>query len=289
MPADGTAASLELLLATERSEYFGLTYWSEGLRVKGYMGRPRAGSSLPAVVFNRGGNREFGALEGWEIVPFVEAGFVAVASQYRGNAGGEGAEELGGADVADVLALLPLLARQHQVDPGRVGMVGYSRGGMMTYLALARGSRDGEGRVRAAVTVGGLADLEDALRFRPELASVWGPLLGGGQEISPAALRARSAVCWPERIDVPLLLLHGEADDRIPVEQSRRLAALLAAAGKPVRLETFPGEDHSLSSHSYGLPEVLDWLGQHLGRPGDDHSYERHREAIAHTMERWPR
>jgi dipeptidyl aminopeptidase/acylaminoacyl peptidase len=89
--------------------------------------------------------------------------------------------------------------------------------------------------------------------------------------------------------DGPLLLLHGEADDRIPVEQSRQLAALLAAAGKPVRLETFPGEDHSLSSHSYGLPEVLDWLGQHLGRPGEDHSYERHREAIAHTMERWPR
>jgi len=52
---------------------------------------------------------------------------------------------------------------------------------------------------------------------------------------------------------------------------------------------TYPGDDHSLSGSRYGLPEILAWLGQHLGGPGEDHSYARNREAIADTMERWPR
>lgn len=287
--ADGTVEALDLVLATERSEYFALTYWSDGLRVKGFLGRPRSGNRLPAVVFNRGGNREFGALEGWEIVPFVEAGFVAVASQYRGNAGSEGAEELGGADVADVLALLALLGRLPQVDATRIGMVGVSRGGMMTYRALAEESRRGSRRIRAGATVGGLADLEDSLARRPELGTAWAPLLGGAERIAPEALRARSAVRWAHLIEPPLLLLHGEADNRVPVEQSRRLAALLQASGSPVRLVTFPGEDHALSGSGYGLPEILAWLGQHLGGPGEDHSYARHERSIADAIGRWPR
>lgn len=288
-PVDGTIVSLEPVLSTERSEYFALTYWSDGLRVRGFLGRPRTAGPFPAVIFNRGGSREFGALQGWEIVPFVEAGFVAAASQYRGNAGSEGAEELGGSDVADVLALLPLLARMPQVDSARVGMVGISRGGMMTYRALAEESRRGSHRIRAAATVGGLADLEDSLAHRAELRFAWAPLLGGGPDIAPAALRARSAVQWASAIEAPLLLLHGEADDRVSAEQSRRLAALLRASGRPVRLVIYPGDDHALSGSRYGLPEILAWLGLHLGGPGEDHAYARHERNIAEAMEQWPR
>lgn len=78
----GAIESMTLITSTENSEYYTLTYWSDGLRVTGFFGRPKDEGLHPAIIYNRGGYREFGALEGWEIVPFVEAGYVAVASQY---------------------------------------------------------------------------------------------------------------------------------------------------------------------------------------------------------------
>jgi len=285
---DGTILSLDLLLRTDRSEYFSLAYWSDGLRVRGFLGRPRSGGRHPAVIWNRGGNREYGALEGWEIIPFVEAGFFTVATQYRGNGGGEGREEFGGTELADVLSLVPLLEQMPEVDPHRIGMVGRSRGGMMTYLALAEQARRGTHTIKAAVTVGGIADLEDLLDERPEmLDAVYLPLIGVAPWQEPEAYRARSAVFWPERLTVPLLLLHGEADEAVPVRQSRRLAAQAQAAGRPVELVTLPGDDHGLSANHFGLPLILGWLGRHLGREGEDHSYGRHQAEIAETWKAW--
>jgi dipeptidyl aminopeptidase/acylaminoacyl peptidase len=284
--ADGAIESLRLVTRTEHSEYFALTYWSGGLRVEGFLGRPRERTCLPAVIYNRGGNLEFGALEGWEIVPYVEAGFVTVASQYRGNGGGEGFEEFGGADVDDVMNLLPVLQQLPEVDGARIGMTGFSRGGMMTYLALKRQTLAGTHVIKAAVTVGGMADVLGMLDKRPDMADVYRSLIPGWPNTTPC--RARSAVEWPELINVPLLILHGEADAGVPVEQARRLAELLAKAGKPVKLVTFPGDGHPLWANHSGLVEALAWFDFYLGMPGEDHSFARHRDAMRQVFDEWP-
>ncbi|HPS77834.1 MAG TPA: prolyl oligopeptidase family serine peptidase [Thermoanaerobaculaceae bacterium] len=284
--ADGTVDSLRLILRTDHSEYFALTYWSGGLRVKGYLGRPTPGSCLPAVIYNRGGNQEFGALEGWEIIPYVEAGFVAAASQFRGNGGGEGREQFGGADVDDVMNLVPLLKGLPEVDPERIGMTGFSRGGMMTYLALKRQALAGSHDIKAAVTVGGLADLLGDLDDHPHMIEVYQTFIPGWPDEKP--YQARSAVEWPDLINVPLLILHGESDDRVPVEQSRRLADLLTKAGKSVKLITYPGDNHPLWANHWGLVEALAWFDLYLGMPGEDHSFARHRDAMRELFDKWP-
>jgi dipeptidyl aminopeptidase/acylaminoacyl peptidase len=94
---------------------------------------------LPLIIYNRGGNREFSKLTPWMqygFYDFVSNGFVVIGSQYRGNDGGEGHEEFGGADVHDVVNLIPLAKSLGYVDMSNVFMFGESRGGMMTYLAL---------------------------------------------------------------------------------------------------------------------------------------------------------
>jgi dipeptidyl aminopeptidase/acylaminoacyl peptidase len=105
-----------------------VTYLSDGLKVKGYLLLPKTGENLPCVIYNRGGNREFGAFTdshaAVRLGRIASWGYVVVASQYRGNAGGEGKEEFGGQDVNDVLNLLPLLGSVPRTDVRRVGMYG---------------------------------------------------------------------------------------------------------------------------------------------------------------------
>jgi len=282
-PADGAIDSITLILTTPRSAYYTLTYWSDGLRVAGYLGRPLGSGPYPAIIHNRGGFGATGALTGGEIVAWVEAGYVAVASQYRGSGGGEGQEDFGGDDVHDVTNLIPLLKSLPYVDPVRIGMFGGSRGGMMTYLALKQQALAGTDDIKAAVTVGGIADLFAWDRERGgALASIlWRPLVGATPAQDPAAFEARSAVYWPELIQVPILLLAGEADRDVSVAQSRALAEALIAAGAVVELVTFPGGDHALTQFTGGIPDALAWFGAFLGGDGADRSYAAHAQAIS--------
>jgi dipeptidyl aminopeptidase/acylaminoacyl peptidase len=275
-------------LVTDHSEYFALAYSSSGLRVNGFLGRPRAGAVRhPAVILNRGGNREFGLADPQWLITYVEAGYVAVASQYRGNGGSEGHEAFGGDDVEDVLNLVPLLKQQPDVDPARIAMVGYSRGGMMTYRALREDARRGRNDIRVAATVGGIADLDD-LERRPDMGPVYEALIGCLPFECPDEYVARSAIHWAGDIRAPLLLLQGEADWRVPVDQARRLATSMRAAGRTVKLVTYPGDDHGLSGHDAGVQDILEWLGQHLGVKPECYAQARLRSAIEDVLRQWP-
>ena len=280
-PRDGLLDSQTLVHSTPRSAYYAITYWSDGLRVAGYLGVPVGTGPFPAIIHNRGGFDGVGALTGIEIVPYVEAGYVAVASQYRGNGGGEGREDFGGDDVHDVTNLITLLQQLPYVDADRIGMAGGSRGGMMTFLALKADTLAGENNIKAAVTVGGLADLFMWDRQRGDLAGVlWLPLVGATPAQAPQLYEARSATYWPELINAPLLLLHGEADNEISIQQTLTLADLLQQAGKTVQVITFPGGDHPLSNYDGGQPDALAWFGTYLGGDGVDRSYATHAAAI---------
>jgi len=278
---NGAIESMTLITSTVNSEYYVFTYWSDGYRVTGFFGRPKDDGLHPVIIYNRGGCREYGVLEGWEVALFVEAGYVAVASQYRGNAGSEGQAEFGGADVNDVLNLVPLLKQLPYVDPDRIGMMGHSRGGMMTYLALKQETLAGTHDIKAAATVGGLADLFMSCE---EGHTYCFSMVGGWPEDDPALYESRSATHWPELINAPLLIQHGEADSRVSVEQSRKLAEALKEAGKTLELITYPGEDHELSEHRGGLPEALTWFQRYLANRGEDHSFESHGAAIREVM-----
>src|SRR4030095_14955865 len=98
---------------------------------------------------------------------YVSSGFVVIGSQYRGNDGGEGREEFGGADVCDVLHLIPLARALGYVDMHNVFMLGWSRGGMMTYLALKH-----EIPVNAVAVGGGLTDLVSEGKTSPAPAKL---------------------------------------------------------------------------------------------------------------------
>lgn len=241
-------------------------YTSDGLRVVGYIWKPRdtGGRRLPLVIFNRGGTRERSRLEPWMaggFREFVSRGFVVIGSQYRGVDGGEGVEEYGGADVRDVLNLVPLARSLDYVDMRNVFVFGNSRGGMMTYLALKHGLP-----VNAAAVMSGITDLagnaEDQPGYYP--ASYAG-LIPDYAHRPAEAMRERSAVAWPERIGAPLLILHGAADTIVSARRALEFAQRLQAIGATYELVLYAGDDHGLRTNRRDADaRVVAWFTRHL-------------------------
>src|SRR5260221_7690749 len=193
--------SSDVVLAdkTGDTELRRITYRSDGLTVNGYLAVPKQGAKLPCVIFNRGGNTSLSVLDDERaavVLGKIAAwGYVVAASQYRGAKGAEGNDEYGGADVDDVLNLIPVFESLPRADTGSIGMIGASRGGMMTYLALTKTNR-----IAAAIVSSGLADLN--LPDRPDMVEVWsriGPHYAKDPEAKRAARSAFPSTATPAK------------------------------------------------------------------------------------------
>ena len=239
-----------------------IVYLSDGLRVVGFIVKPaRIESRLPVILFNRGGGLEYGSITKENLIylsSLASRGYVLIASQYRGSSGGEGREEFGGKDVDDVLNLIPLAESLPFTDPSRIGMLGFSRGGMMTYLAIKEGAP-----VRAAAVVGGLSDLVQFFQEpgKDNMKQVIRQLVGPDIE----GFKKRSAFEWPEKINVPVLILHGGEDRVVDVSQAKNLAEKLKEFGKPHQLVIFPKGDHGLNNFRHRRDQIIvEWFEKYL-------------------------
>ncbi len=251
----------------EKVEAYRIGYLSDGLEVVGFVVKPKGNDvEYPVLIYNRGGNREFGKIEGTDLsiyLPYLSSnGYVVVASQYRGNDGGQGREEFGGSDIDDVLNLIPLAESLPFVTPEKIVMLGYSRGGMMTYIAISITDK-----IKAAAVVGGVTDLIQMYNEREEeMKQVCIELIGGTPEEKEAEYQKRSAYFWPEKIDIPVLILHGGADWRVDVTQAKKLAEKLEELGKTFELKVYPGGDHGLNNNRPDRnSRIFGWFAKYLG------------------------
>jgi dipeptidyl aminopeptidase/acylaminoacyl peptidase len=150
------------------------------------------------------------------------------------------------------------LAGLGTIDPKRVCIVGGSYGG---YAALAGVALD-PGVYRCAVSVAGLSDLQrftdwaqstnglDAFRY-------WNRFMGSETNRSETLAKI-SPIRHVDRISAPVLLIHGQDDTVVPVEQSMLMSDALKRAGKPVELVLQRGADHWLSQGDTRL-NTLQW------------------------------
>ena len=243
-----------------------ITYASDGLPVRGLLIKPKAPGTgkWPAIVFNRGGNGDLGritdsgqpccrvntsCLDVADLYLFAKAGFVVIASDYRYQGATAKRDEWGGVEVDDVLNLVPVLKSLDYVDPERLYMLGLSRGGTMTYLAIKRGVP-----VKAAAIIGGVTDVRAWVDARPDMGVVNGnEYTDGFAKIWPdyehhaeEHYRARSAVYWADQINVPVLILHSRTDRLVPVTQALRMAEALQEKSKVYALHIYDRDGHAL-------------------------------------------
>ena len=160
-------------------------------------------------------------------------------------------------DLNDSLAFL---AKEGIADPRRAAMVGASYGG---YAAMRAAQRDGA-FYRCAVSFAGVSDLQALLRYD-------GRVLNTGRSSDwlrkqAPNLREVSPIHHPEQFSIPILLVHGKKDQRVPEKQSRELAEKLRKAGKEVRYVEQPLGDHHFSREAdrlQFLAELEAFLKQH--------------------------
>jgi dipeptidyl aminopeptidase/acylaminoacyl peptidase len=257
-----------------------ITYRSDSLRVKGYLVAPVGDEKLPCVIYNRGGSADFGMLNdmraGLFLARVASWGYIVVASNYRGNGGGEGKEEFGGRDIDDVLNLFALLEGLPRADVTRIGMMGWSRGGLMTCLALARTDR-----IKAAVIGGGLYDSWRTVEDRRDMETeVYSKLIPDWATNRKEALDVRSPVLWADRLckETPLLLLHGAQDSRVSPREAIDMASRLLDSHHPFRLVMFEGAEHGIREHQSEVDRLSrEWLDRFV-RDGKPWSSEESRE-----------
>ncbi len=254
------------LLAADDVLFERIIYDSDGLNVTGALAIPRnIDKPLPMLLFNRGGSRDYGMLSAPVLMRifyrFAKRGYIVIGSNYRGNDGSDGEELFGGDDVRDVLNLAAYSSHAGQWDGRNLFMLGWSRGGMMSYLALKHGIN-----VNAAASIAGISDItsldvidDDFIqRIAPSIAAM-------DAAARQQAFDARSAIGWAHAINAPLLLLHGDADTIVPASQSIALAEQLAAHHIPHELILYENGDHTLKRHKEETDEAVDaWFKRHM-------------------------
>lgn len=267
MRAVAVVLAFTLSVTAENAPVRRIEYVSDGLKIAAWVAVPKGEGKLPCLIVNRGGNRDFSAWndEGASLAlgNMAEWGYVVIASQYRGGPGSEGKDEFGGADVDDVLNLIPLLEKEPRCDASRLGMIGVSRGGMMTYLALTRTDR-----IAAAIVDSGIADLVALKGERAEMAELFLELIPGYDGTGDAPLVNRSAAHFAEKLHkkTPILLLHGTADWRTPpASHALGMAGALLAAKHPFRLVLYEGGSHVLWEHREDANRAMrEWLDRYV-------------------------
>lgn len=217
---------------------------------------------LPGMVYCRGGNRDFGMLEPWEVCWYAYHGYAVFGSQYRGNAGGTGREDFGGNDVHDVTNLMEIAVHMPFVKGDRVYLWGVSRGGMMAYRAI----QEKPGRIRAAVINSGLADCYVSYNRDKSMAQVYIDLVGGGPDKYPKEFDRRSATKFAADLNVPMFIGQGTDDWRVIPLQVENLEKALKAAGKKAgtdyTIKWYQGGTHCLYETSFES-DAMNWLSNY--------------------------
>ncbi len=246
--------------------FYFIKYRSDSLLINGFTIEPKFGIKSPTVILNRGGNRDFGAWTVGSLIewgsPIARAGYIIIASQYRGNSGSMGKDEFGGDDVNDVLNLIPIIKEIPQSDTSRIGMYGWSRGGIMNYIVLTKTDK-----IKTAIIGGAPTDLIKELERRPEMEKVYEELIPNYTTNKVIELEKRSAMFWTDKLckTSTYLILHGKNDLRVDYSQAIDIEKKLRANNLKTSIKIFDGDDHVLSQNKIEKNRVvLEWLKQNL-------------------------
>jgi predicted peptidase len=160
-----------------------------------------------------------------------------------------------------ILACLDATAKEFNGDADRFYLIGYSMGGQGVLRLASRWPN----RFAALVDISGtvVAKSPSATNEHVALDVQTHPFL-----TAPDLYRALAQVIAV----TPIWIFHGDADESVPVQQSRQLVSALRSAGAQVRYTEYSGASHSIEERALSEPELLTWLLSQTRKPKKHHS-----------------
>ena len=172
----------------------------------------------------------------------------------------------GGEDYQDILDAVEAVCQRPYVDETKLGLHGYSYGGFMSSWIVGHDQRFGAAVVGAPCT-----DLP-SFYGTADIGVPFGEVQWGGTRMDNfQEYVERSPLTYVENVETPVLLLHGEADHRCPIEQSEQYFTALKRLGKTVEFVRFPDCSHLFLRVGHPklraeyLERTLDWFERHIG------------------------
>lgn len=245
----------------------------DGLDIPAFLTLPpnREAKNLPLIVMPHGGPFSHDDISlDTETQTFASQGYAVLQPNFRGSDGygsaflTAGYGEWGGKMQSDLGDGVKALVAKGTVDPKRVCIVGTSYGG---YAALAGATID-QGVYNCAVDISGVSDVAAWLGLQRDYLSEVDSVgynymkryLGGVDpaRISPVNLAAKASI--------PILIVHGKDDPRVPFKQSEVMVAALKAAGKDVTFLPLTNTDHNETNQAERIAlmkAVVDFVQKH--------------------------
>lgn len=252
--------------SSETVDLYRINYKSDGLNIEGFIAKPaqiNTNTKLPAIIFCRGGNKDFGTIteNSYKYFNFLASqGYVVLASQLRGNKFSEGIDEFGGKDVNDILKLISIAKELNFVEAKNIHILGYSRGGMNAYQVSKLTDN-----INSIAVVGAPTNLFKGAKFRNEMYhKVMKPLIGDSIQFREEYIK-RSSVFWHDKINEPILILHGSNDSRVVVDEAQQIIDSLIVSNKQdFKFEIFEGGNHGLSNYNQERNDLIfNWFKTH--------------------------
>ena len=250
----------------------------DGLDLSGILVLPPDASPhqpMPLFVQIHGGPLEawydgwLGSWHNWARM-LASHGIAVFMPNPRGSEGGGPAfsaanrGDWGGKDYQDILSGVDHLEKDGIADPARLALGGWSYGGFMGMWAAGHNDR-----FKTLIAGAGIADLM-TMAMSTDVGLSFIPPYFGDPLTHQREYSAHSPLSFVQNVSVPVLLLHGDADTRVPTLQSRLFYAALHESGKTARFIHYPGAPHWFGG-SVGLDteidvqqQVLTWLQKYL-------------------------
>ncbi len=242
---------------------------TDGTDIVALVYKPASAGPWPAIVFNA---EEWGVGDRPSEVPVSlwDQGYLVLVPELRGTGSSGGRCELAGGEVDDVIRGIDYLQGQGWIAGGKVGLFGQGEGATVDMLVAER-----DPRIQAVVEEGGLTDVSAI--FRPGLdtanttvtymQSLAKSATGGTPEGVPAEYARRSPAAFYQSLSAPMLMIHGDADIIVPMDQVEGMYGALRAAGRRVELKTYAGQPNGLSdpaTRGDALNAMANWFDTYL-------------------------
>lgn len=257
----------DVLGAVERIEYKA----RDGVNIEAYLTLPRGAKAekLPTLMFPHGGPiaRDSKAFDYWAQF-FANRGYAVLQMNFRGSAG-QGLEfrnaglKKWGKEMQDDIEDGALdLIKRGIADPDRICIVGASYGGYASLMGVVK-TPD---RYKCAISVNGVSNVFDLVK---DNRAFWRSYNVIDEQIGNdnKTLREISPVNYPEKVKVPVLLIHGELDRQVDIKHSYQMRDALQKAGKDVTFIEQAGEDHYLTNETMrvqAFKAMAEFLHKHL-------------------------